>query len=128
DQQAQPGDMKKGRRSFSEYSDRYRTISCAMWLGSSAARRAVPPGLAGTVLLNAATAGRPWRTRIETAGQYLASLLQCGHGWAAVENRCHWRRVPRLPWLLQCGHGWAAVENTTSLPSMPDKEQALQCG
>src|SRR5947209_6325014 len=80
-----------------------------------------------------------------------ATVLQCGHGWAAVENPWTigrieaaqkdfnvatagrpWRTVRPLPQrlslpLLQCGHGWAAVENRTTR-RCTTTASSLQCG
>src|SRR2546422_694305 len=56
---------------------------------------------------NAARGGRPWRTDCERWTLPGVAALQCGHGWAPVENVEGLILSESAVAMLQCGHGWA---------------------
>src|SRR5207249_743194 len=82
-------------------------------------------------ILRALQCGHGWAT-VENGSQ--AGLrhprplgLQCGHGWATVENNSCWLRAGDRGRQLQCGHGWATVENAIRHGRKPASVK-LQCG
>ena len=77
---------------------------------------------------NAATARRPWRTRLALARHGDPVQLQCGHSPKAVENIATSLIMYDAAVLLQCGHSPKAVENRIGQIVLPGAAVELQCG
>ena len=96
------------------------------WLFSHGKLPSLSPGRRPPSRFNVAMAFQPWKEFYLDGHLYPQNLLQCGHGFSAMESRrLRIREWPDRP--LQCGHGFSAMERPVTEATFAI-DCSLQCG